>query len=304
MHPDLHLDKPPPLRTPAMILAWGGWSDAGSAATHGLRTLANAIDAQPCGSIDPENYYDFSVTRPFARYRDGEREIVWPSTDFYYGAPADADRDLGIAIGSEPANRWRSYMEALFDGVEAFGTELVISLAAVAAPVPHTRPVVVWGAANTAALAEKHNMHPPAYEGPTGIVGVFHDYCRRKNVGAISLWASVPHYLGDTTNPVGSLALLERLQKVLDLPLPLAGLRSEISQFQEQVDRAIARDDDLASYVRRLESSGSQIASFEPPAPRSEELPPAESLIEDLEQFLRGTQQDGSSQQEGEPRGG
>jgi hypothetical protein len=304
MHPDLHLDKPPPLRTPAMILAWGGWSDAGSSATHGLRALANAIDAQSCGSIDPENYYDFSVTRPFARYREGEREIVWPSTDFYYGAPTDAHRDLGIAIGYEPANRWKSYMDALFDGVSAFGAELVISLAAVAAPVPHTRDVVVWGSANTAELAEQHNMHPPAYEGPTGIAGIFHDYCRRKEIGAISLWASVPHYLGDATNPAGSLALLERLQEILDLPLPLAALREEIPPFHEQVDRVIASDEDLASYITRLESSTSLPAPSPAPGPPPTELPPAETIIEDLEHFLRGAQQDGPTQGEGGPRGG
>ena len=304
MHPDLNLDQPPSLRTPAMILAWGGWSDAGSAATHGLRALANAIDAQPCGSIDPENYYDFSVTRPFARYRDGEREIVWPSTDFYYGAPPDAHRDLGIAIGSEPANRWKSYMDALFDGVHAFGTELVVSLAAVASPVPHTHPVIVWGSANTPELADKHNMHPPSYEGPTGIVGVFHDYCRRKNLGAISLWASVPHYLGDATNPAGSLALLERLQELLDLPLPLDSLRNEITPFHEQVARVIARDDDLASYVTRLESSTSHPPPSAPPGPPPPELPPAATIIEDLEHFLRGSQQDDPASSEGDPRGG
>ncbi len=290
MHPHLKLDEQPTLKNPVLVLAWGGWSDAGNAATHAARAVISALKATRFGSIDPEEYYDFTVARPFARYRDGEREIVWPSTDFFHCADAGLERDLVIGVGSEPNNRWRSYMAAMLDFARTVDVDLVVTLAAVAAPVPHTQPVRVWGSANDPALADRYDMHPPAYEGPTGMVGAFHDHCRKHGLAAISLWAGVPHYLERMSNPAAALAILERLQGVIETPLPLAPVRAEIARFEAEVRKVLEQSEDLTAYVRRLEEA---VEDSEPTQePPSQELPSAEGLIADLEQFLHGRRPD------------
>lgn len=283
-HPHLQIQQLPSLRDAVLVVAWGGWTDAGEAATRAARYLAASLDAVHFASIDPEEYCDFTESRPYARYRHGEREIVWPSTDFYHAGGASLPRPLVIGVGVEPNHRWRSYLDALAEIVASCEVKLVISLAAVAAAVPHTQPTRVWGAANTAALAKQYGMRPPTYEGPTGIVGVFHDHCRRDGVPALSLWATVPHYL-NLTNPLATTALLERLQEILHYPFKLDYLRREVTQFEHQVREVLEDDDRLRAYVRQLEQAE---PDEEPVSDLGQELPSAERLISELEEFLRG----------------
>lgn len=284
-HPHLQIQQLPSLSDAVLVLAWGGWTDAGESATRAARYLATTLDAVPFASIDPEEYCDFTASRPLARYRHGEREIVWPSTDFSHVGGRPPTRDLVIGVGVEPNHRWRSYIAALSEIVTDCHVKLVISLAAVAAAVPHTQPVQVWGAANSAALAKQYRMRPPTYEGPTGIVGVFHDHCRRSGVAGLSLWASVPHYLPHITNPVGATALLERLQTILNLPIKMEYLRREIAHFEQEVGEVLEDDDRLRAYVRQLEQAEPRA---EPERDHGTELPSAERLISELEEFLRG----------------
>lgn len=292
-HPHLQMQLQPDLRNPLFVLAWAGWNDAGESASHAARYLAATLDAEQFATIDPEEYYDFTEARPLARYRGGQREIIWPSTDFYALPAKDLRRDVILGIGIEPNQRWRSYMAAVMELLRTMEVDLVITLGAVAAAVPHTAPVTVRGSANSADLAERYGMHPSRYEGPTGIVGVFHDYCRREEIAGISLWAAVPHYLPGIVNPVGARALLQKLEEFTGHLADYDHLDGETERFMRQVDDAMRANENLSNYVRQLEETQTEdgrASERAPEAPR--DLPTAEGLIDELEEFLRRSRQD------------
>ena len=227
-----------------------------------------------------------------ARYRNGERYITWPTTDFVHLQRASGERDVVVGLGIEPHFRWKRYLAALSDVVDAIGAKLILSLGSVASGIPHTHPVPVRGSANNSQLAQRFNMHPSRFEGPSGIVGVFHDHCRRRGVGGVSLWASVPHYLPGITNPVGAQSLLRVVSDMTGIGVDFGPLEHGIERFHMQLDEALQENDDLRDYVAQLEAS-----SPEPTQPQAQpegELPSADALIADLEDFFR--QSGGSSQ--------
>ncbi len=287
-HPELQFESKPALRQPHLVVAWAGWNDAGESASTAARYLAATMDGEPFASIDPEDFYDFTEARPLARYRRGEREIIWPSTDFYAVRLPSRGHDLILAVGIEPNFRWQRYMDAFHALIRTMDVRLVVTLGAVAAGVPHTQQVRVSGSANSPDLAERFQMHPSRYEGPTGIVGVFHDSCRRRAVGGVSLWAAVPHYLPGIANPLGARALLERLAEISGLSIDYGRLRREEQRFEERVGSAMEESDELRGYVTQLEESVQEAPAAAPPA----ELPSAEGLIADLEEYLRRTRGD------------
>ena len=283
-HPQLEFLDQPTLNRPHLVIAWAGFNDAGESATHAARSLLASLRADAFAVIDAEEYYDFTEARPYARYEDGERDIVWPTTDFY-AARTGGEHDLVIALGIEPNYRWKSYMSAIAEVIAAMKIEMIYTLGAVAAQVPHTRPIAVRGSANMPELAERFNMHPSRFEGPTGIVGVFHHFCRGLNHPALSLWASVPHYLPGVTNPMGARALLEKLEDLTGITLSYDQLTRDYERFERQVGQAVQENDELRSYVQQLEeAAGATPESGEAPP---SELPPADTLIEQLEDFLR-----------------
>ena len=286
-HPDLSIESLPDLRDPILIVAWEGWNDAGESASTAAHFLARQLGGRPFATIDPEEFYDFTEARPMARYKGGERVIVWPGTDFLQlsGMDAPGGHDVVVGVGIEPHYRWKRYLRAMTELVEAIDAKLVISLGAVDSGTPHTQPVSVTGSANSPALAERYNMRPSRFEGPSGIVGVFHDHCRRNNIGGVSLWASVPHYLPGITNPVGAHALLRVVADMIDIPVDFDPLDEAIGHFHQQLDEALRENEDLRDYVERLER-----AAPRPETPAESELPSADELIEGLEDFLRRRQ--------------
>ncbi len=282
--PDLNLGELPDLTDPILILAWEGWNDAGESASTAARYLIQQLGARQFATVDPEEFYDFTEARPMARYRNGERSIVWPTTDFVQLRHAGDSRDIVVGIGIEPQHRWKRYIAALSELVDAIGAKLVLSLGAVASGMPHTRPVHVRGSANNSALAQRYNMHPSRFEGPSGIVGVFHDHCRHRGVGGVSLWASVPHYLPGVTNPVGAQALLRVISDMTGLHMDYGPLEQGIDRFNLQLEEALRENSDLRDYVAQLEANA---PTTEPQALQESELPSADALIADLEDFFR-----------------
>ena len=267
-----------------LIVAWEGWNDAGESASTAAQYLIQQLGARPFATIDPEEFYDFTETRPMARYRNGERYISWPVTEFVHLQAPAGGRDVVVGIGIEPHYRWKRYLTALSELVDEIGAKLILSLGAVAAGTPHTQPVHVRGSANNSELAQRYNMHPSRFEGPSGIVGVFHDLCRRRGVAGVSLWASVPHYLPGITNPVGAQALLRVVSDMTGLRFDFDPLERGIQQFHTQLDEALRDNNELREYVAQLEAAS--------PMPETEqqpegELPSADALIADLEDFFR-----------------
>src|ERR671914_158562 len=235
--------RPDGLRAPALVCAFKGWNDAGEAATSALTFMGAGLEAARFALIDPEEFVDFQSTRPSVRLVDGlSRKIEWPEFEFYEARVPRAPRDLILLSGPEPAMRWRTFCDVVVDVAEAIGTQLVVTLGALLADVPHSRPVHVSAYASDDALVDRLGLTPPTYEGPTGIVGVLQDACAAAGMPSASLWAAVPSYVPGAPSPKAALALVERTAELLAVPVLTTDLEIASASYERQVSEVVAGD--------------------------------------------------------------
>jgi proteasome assembly chaperone (PAC2) family protein len=255
-----------PARTtaPILVAAFEGWNDAGDAATTAIEHLQLSWDATPLAEIDPDDYYDFQVTRPTVHLVDGvTRRVEWPTTRLTVCRPPGSATDVVLVHGIEPNMRWRKFCAELLEHVEQLGVTSVFTLGALLADTPHTRPVPVTGTAYDAESAAKYGLEHSRYEGPTGIVGVFQDTCVQAGIPAVSIWAAVPHYVSQPPSPKATLALLHRVEELLDVEVPLGALPSQAEEWERTVSEMADEDEDVRNYVRALEERGDEISLTE-----------------------------------------
>lgn len=235
-----------------MIVAFSGWNDAGESATSAVRYVADAIHAAPLADIDPENFYDFTIVRPTVRRDErGARQIEWPSNDFRFGE-ITPDREVVTGVAIEPHLHWRAYTECIADLVSTFSIPHVVLVGAYLAEVVYSRPVLVSGFASQPDELARIGVAGTAYEGPTGIVGVIADRLMRDGVRVTSLWAGLPHYIAESPNPRGTLALLRSIEACLDIRFDDSPLVAKAAEFQESISQQVADDPELSEYVRQL----------------------------------------------------
>lgn len=251
---DQHTDKGlRDLTDPLVVVAFGGWNDAGNAASQAVEHLSETYGARPGFSIDPDDFYDFQVSRPQVHTtEDGSRRIVWPSTELQIST-LPGGRDLVLVSGLEPNFRWRQFVTALISAVRSTGAREALVLGALLADHPHTRPIPVSTTTPDPDLARRLGLTDSTYEGPTGIVGVVSDALDRVGIEVISLWASIPHYVSHSPCPKGTLALLARIEDLLDLTLDLGELPELARAWERGVDELAADDAEVAEYVSTLE---------------------------------------------------
>lgn len=273
----------PRLRRPVLIAAFEGWNDAGDAASTALKYLRDRWEARAFAEVDPEEFYDFSSTRPNVVLVDGEtRAIEWPSNDFAAAALPGSRRDAVLLLGTEPQLKWRTFCRHIVDVAEQVGADLVLTLGALLADVPHTRPVQVTGTAADEDLIGRLGLQRSRYEGPTGIVGVLHDAFAQAGIPSASLWAAVPHYVAATPSPKAALALVQRATDLLASPLAVTDLEIAAASYERQVSEVVESDDDVADYVRQLEERIEEEDALD-----EDDLPTGEALAQELERFLR-----------------
>jgi predicted ATP-grasp superfamily ATP-dependent carboligase len=278
---ELHIASRPKLERPILIAAFRGWNDGGQGASLATGYLAKLWEAKRFAELDPETFFDFQATRPHVSLEDGlTRRIDWPATVFYHGRPPGLDRDAVLLLGIEPNLRWRTFSELVVGFTKELGVELVITLGALLADVPHTRPCPVTGSATDKELVERLGLSASRYEGPTGIVGVVHDACLRADIPSASLWAAVPHYVSLTPSPKAALALCERLGDLLGAQIDTGELEEAAENYSEQVSEAVASDPDTAAYIEELEQRADTLAE-------EEALPSGDALAAELTRFLR-----------------
>lgn len=278
---ELHVARRPALDRPVLIAAFRGWNDGGQGASLAAGYLAKTWDADRFAEIDPEGFFDFQATRPHVKLEEGlTRRIDWPETVFYHGRPEGMDRDAVLLLGVEPNLRWRTFAGLIVDFARELGVELVVTLGALLADVPHTRPTPVTGSATDPDLIEQLGLQASRYEGPTGIVGVVHDACKRAGIQSASLWAAVPHYVSLAPSPRAALALVRRLGELLRVDIELDELEQASEEYSEQVSEAVSTDAETASYVEELERRVDMLEA-------AEELPSGESLAAELTRYLR-----------------
>lgn len=246
----------PSLVNPVMLCAFQGWNDAAGAASETVAHLIEAWDATQIAAFDPEDYYDFQVNRPIISLDDeGMRQISWPTTRIYQGRPPGSLQDVILVAGIEPNLRWRDFTSELLDFGAAHEMSLLVTIGALLAEVPHTRPVRVTGMASEVDLEDRLGLTPATYEGPTGIVGVIQDACTRLDLPAVSYWAAIPHYLPQSPNPKATVALISHLEELLDLSIDLGELPEDIQAWERGVAELAAEDEEIMNYVRSLEES-------------------------------------------------
>jgi proteasome assembly chaperone (PAC2) family protein len=284
MQPLIWESRPDGLRAPALVCAFSGWNDAGDAASAALTFIGESLAAERFARIDPEDFYDFQSTRPHIRFNeDRSREITWPGIEIFAARVPRAPRDLILVQGPEPSMRWRTFCQHIIDLAEALGTQLVVTMGALLADVPHTQPVMINGLASDEALVTKLGLVETNYEGPTGIVGVLHTACSEAGLPSASLWASVPHYVAAAPNPKAALALVRKIEGLVAVSVDATDLENATGEYERQVGLAVQSDPDVQAFVERLEQAAEQ--DTRPLGPG--DLPSGDALASDFQRFLR-----------------
>src|SRR6266516_837663 len=282
----------PPTNVPTLVVAFGGWVDAGEAATGAMRYLVRQLAAAPLASIDPEDFFDFTQVRPVVRLSaEGERTIRWPRIAFWTWQPPADGAGLLLFRGVEPQQRWRTYATLLLDVAVRCGVQRIVSLGAVLAAVPHTRPPQVTGSSTDSAWQARVEAcgirtRRSRYEGPTGISTVVVDAATRRGLPTLTLRGQAPHYLGGATNPAVSRALLTTVAHLLALELDVTPFEAAVRAFRTQCDQAVAQATATQAYVRQLEQAY-DVPGAEAPRPRRDDDFNPEQLMHELEDFLR-----------------
>jgi proteasome assembly chaperone (PAC2) family protein len=274
------------LRHPILIAAFRGWNDAGDAASFAASHLGRVWSATEFASIDPEEFYDFQAVRPQVELVDGlTRKVTWPSNEFMGAKLSGAAQDVIVLVGTEPNLRWRTFSNLIVEVAKAHEVGLVLTLGALLADVPHSRPVQITGTAVDTQLIKRLNLQRSRYEGPTGIVGVLHEAFAKADIDSASLWAAVPHYLAVTPNPKAALALVERTTKLVGAAAEAEDLQRASTVYEERVSEMVAGDEDVQEYVKMLEDRSDEQQDLEEMDPS--QMPSGDDIAAELERFLR-----------------
>jgi proteasome assembly chaperone (PAC2) family protein len=280
-------DLPPNDERTNVIAAFQGWNDAGQAATTAVRYLIDQWGAKPFARLDSDEYFSYTDTRPQIRIVDGnQRELVWPTNEFYYFGGTGMTPPAVLLLGTEPNLRWKSFCQEVTGMAAMLSAQRVVTLGALVADAVHTRPVPLTGFSTDPDVQGKfvgRNVNRANYQGPTGIVGTLHNLTVHEGIPAASLWAATPYYLGSTPNPKTALGLLETIDDALDLRLNLNELRTVSDEFVQQVTMAVKDNDEVQERIRILEQAYDERGAPEP----TPDFPETGAIIADLESFLR-----------------
>lgn len=269
----------PPLRSPIMIFAFGGWNDAGEAATGAVSHLLNSWEHSLIGRFDPEEFYDFQVNRPMVFVDESKiRQITWPTTQVYGILTPQFEFDLVVVKGLEPSMRWKRFTSDLLDLADDLEVSMILTTGSLLADTPHSRPISVSGSGSHPEIAKRLGVEVSRYEGPTGILGILQEAAERRGIDAVSLWAAIPHYASAPPSPKATLALVNALEDFLNISIPLGNLADESKMWEAGIDEMAQEDSDLKEYIRQLEASKDET-----------DLPEAtgESIAKEFERYLR-----------------
>jgi len=280
--------EPPELRSPVLVASFSGWNDAANAASTALGAIAASLETELVAQIDPEEYFDFQANRPTISIADGSMQgVEWPDNLIVAATAEGAERDLLLISGTEPSTRWRTFCNSVLDVAERCGVESVVTFGSLIADVAHTRPVPITGLASDDELIAQLGFEDVAYEGPTGVLGVFHAICKERGFSAASLWAAVPHYAAAVPNPKAGLALLRRLEGMIGIAVEASELEDAAGSFEKQVSQAVAANPEIREMVERLEEQQDEVAGFS-----QEDVPSGDAIAQDFQRFLRQQRSD------------
>jgi hypothetical protein len=282
-----------------LVVAFEGWNDAGEAASGAVRTLQEQLELAPITHVDPEDYFDYQFNRPtIATDDDGNRVIEWPGVTLYgpaggdiaqtAGEPLATDAELTVTgdngsnvyllIGTEPSRGWKTFIVEILEAVDANGISSIVFLGSMLADVPHTRPISVFVGSDNAGVREHYSIERSSYEGPVGILSVLGDAAEKAGIPTLSIWASVPHYVHNAPSPKATLALIDKLEEIIDVTIPRGDLVDEAAAWESGIDALASDDDDMTSYIEQLEQARDTVDSPEASG---------EAIAHEFEKYLR-----------------
>ena len=283
MDPIVWEREPPVLRAPVLVASFSGWNDAANAASTALGAIAASLETELIARIDPEEFFDFQANRPTIEIVEGQMQGVdWPDNLIVAAKAPSAERDLLLISGTEPSTRWRGFCGSVLDIAERCGVESVVTFGSLIADVAHTRPVPITGLATDEETIAQLGFEDVAYEGPTGVLGIFHGICRERGLSAASLWAAVPHYAAAVPNPKAGLALLRRLEGMIGIAIEAVELEEAAAAFEKQVTQAVAANPEIKEMVERLEEQQDEVSGFS-----QEDVPSGDAIARDFQRFLK-----------------
>jgi proteasome assembly chaperone (PAC2) family protein len=275
-----------PVETDAIVIAaFEGWNDAGDAATTAANAVIDQCNGRGFAAIEPEEFYDFTTVRPLVRLdSDGARSIHWPETTLSLCPPTDLRPALVVVTGVEPQLRWRTFCNQIVGVAQQLNASMLVTLGALLADVPHTRPTEVFGTTEDETIRGRTSLPASSYEGPTGILGALNSIARSRSLPTASLWAAVPSYVPSAPSPKAAVSLISSLSSLIEVPLETDELEISAESYQQQVDELVAEDEDTAQYVRQLEETFDESPDATPIVTGPAD---ADELVAEVERFLR-----------------
>jgi len=280
-----------------LVVAFEGWNDAGEAASGAVRTLKELLDLYPIAEVDPEDYFDYQFNRPsVAADENGDRQIVWPGVTVYGPTRPNSAPTAGLAddaelrvsgdngsnvyllAGTEPSRGWKTFTREILDVIEVNEITSIVFLGAMLADVPHSRPISVFTSSENADVRSQLGIERSGYEGPVGILSVLGDAAEKAGITTMSIWASVPHYVHNAPSPKATLAILDKLEEIVDVVIPRGDLVTEAQAWESGIDALAGDDDDMASYIEQLEQARDTVDSPEASG---------EAIAQEFERYLR-----------------
>jgi hypothetical protein len=264
------------------VVAFEGWNDAGEAASGAVRTLKEKLDLYPIAEVDPEDYFDYQFNRPsVAVDEDGNRQLVWPGVTVYGPTRPNSDEpgaNVYLLLGTEPSRGWKTFVSEILEVVQANEITSIVFLGAMLADVPHSRPISVFTSSENREVRQQFGMERSSYEGPVGILSVLGDAAEKAGIPTVSIWASVPHYVHNAPSPKATLALIDKLEEIIDVVIPRGDLVTESAAWESGIDALAGDDDDMASYIEQLEQARDTVDSPEASG---------EAIAQEFERYLR-----------------
>jgi len=280
-----------------LVVAFEGWNDAGEAASGVVRSLKDQLDLYPIAEVDAEEYFDFQFNRPTSTQdEDGNRMLVWPGVTMYgptqqrrkkvrrlaedaqLDMSADNGSNIYLLLGSEPSRGWRTFTAEIMATVHDTRISGIVFLGAMLADVPHTRPISVFVTSENAAVRGQLGVERSSYEGPVGILSVLGQAAEAAGIPTVSIWASVPHYVHNAPSPKATLAIIDKLEEIIDVVIPRGDLVNESAAWQSGIDALASEDEDMAAYIAQLEAARDTVDSPEASG---------EAIAQEFERYLR-----------------
>jgi proteasome assembly chaperone (PAC2) family protein len=289
------------LRTPAALVAFGGWVDAGSGGTGGVRHLISNMKTRKLAEIESEDFYSFTDTRPLVSIvGPGQRAIHWPRGEFHGAVIEEHPNDLLLFVAPEPNLKWQAFASLMLDGMQHFGVQSMTCIGSIFSAVSHKGQVRMTGWSNDERLTEQlatRKVTFTNYEGPTGFVTVLLSEAQKRGLPALAVYGMAPNYIQGVPNPRVSHALLQTFSEISGVPLELRELDRAGRMLSRQVDRLLQDQPQLREQVERMLNTMNEGAAEQPeeesepssgaPGGPGVDLPSPQAVVNELEEFLR-----------------